>query len=258
MAVLAGRGEVGVGVPPEPAGAGTAAIPNGQDGVRISGAGLTGLKAFEQDYGCVNAVGWLSSGGFGQVAMVNFVLMVLMAVGMLVRWKDTPVKWLVGMLTPVLLGTAALAVVAGVAYGDFNWAVLATFALAAWVLLAGVRDIFDKTRHKGLIKGLPTLTRSYWGMQLAHLRHPHQAARHGFLLPALDLDHGVVEQPAPPLRVAEQHGHEADEPGCLRDHREVGRDRHRRIASPTFWIWLYVSVTGVVVYILLYQFYPNR
>jgi cytochrome c-type biogenesis protein CcmF len=60
-------------------------------------------------------------------------------------------------------------VVAGVGYGDFNWAVLATFLLAAWVLLAGVRDIFDKTRHKGLIKGLPTLTRSYWGMQMAHL-----------------------------------------------------------------------------------------
>ncbi len=31
-----------------------------------------------------------------------------------------------------------------------------TFLLAAWVLLAGVRDIFDKTRHKGLVKGLPT------------------------------------------------------------------------------------------------------
>jgi DsbE subfamily thiol:disulfide oxidoreductase len=96
-------------------------------------------------------------------------LMMVMAVGVIVRWKDTPVKWLVSMLTPVLLGSAALAVVAGVAYGDFNWAVLATFMLAAWVLLAGVRDIFDKTRHKGLIKGLPTLTRSYWGMQVAHL-----------------------------------------------------------------------------------------
>lgn len=96
-------------------------------------------------------------------------LMVVMAIGMLVRWKDTPVKWLMGMLTPVLLGSAALAVVAGIAYGDFNWAVIATFMLAAWVLLAGVRDIFDKTRHKGLIKGLPTLTRSYWGMQVAHL-----------------------------------------------------------------------------------------
>jgi len=64
-------------------------------------------------------------------------LMVVMAVGVLVRWKDTPVKWLAGMLMPVLLGSVALAVIAGFAYGDFNWAVLATFLLAAWVLLAG-------------------------------------------------------------------------------------------------------------------------
>ena len=96
-------------------------------------------------------------------------LMMVMAVGVLVRWKDTPVKWLLSMLTPVLLGSAALAVIAGVAWGDFNWAVLATFMLAAWVLLAGVRDIGDKTRHKGLVKGLRSLTRSYWGMQIAHL-----------------------------------------------------------------------------------------
>jgi uncharacterized membrane protein YozB (DUF420 family) len=32
-------------------------------------------------------------------------------------------------------------------------------------------------------------------------------------------------------------------------------DRHRRISRWTFPIWLYVSVTGVVVYIMLYQIY---
>lgn len=30
-------------------------------------------------------------------------------------------------------------------------------------------------------------------------------------------------------------------------------DRHRRIARVTFPIWIYVSVTGVVVYLMLYQ-----
>jgi len=30
--------------------------------------------------------------------------------------------------------------------------------------------------------------------------------------------------------------------------------RHRRIAKWTFPIWMYVSVTGVVVYVMLYQF----
>ncbi|HLW55173.1 MAG TPA: DUF420 domain-containing protein [Candidatus Angelobacter sp.] len=32
-------------------------------------------------------------------------------------------------------------------------------------------------------------------------------------------------------------------------------DRHRRIARWTFPVWLYVSVTGVVVYVMLYRIY---
>ena len=33
-------------------------------------------------------------------------------------------------------------------------------------------------------------------------------------------------------------------------------DRHRRIARWTMTIWLYVSVTGVLVYFMLYQWFP--
>jgi putative membrane protein len=33
-------------------------------------------------------------------------------------------------------------------------------------------------------------------------------------------------------------------------------DQHRRIARVTFPIWLYVSVTGVIVYFMLYRLYP--
>jgi len=32
-------------------------------------------------------------------------------------------------------------------------------------------------------------------------------------------------------------------------------DRHRRVARWTFPLWLYVSVTGVVIYLMLYQLY---
>lgn len=35
-------------------------------------------------------------------------------------------------------------------------------------------------------------------------------------------------------------------------------DRHRRIARWTLPIWLYVSVTGVVVYLMLYHLYPAK
>lgn len=35
-------------------------------------------------------------------------------------------------------------------------------------------------------------------------------------------------------------------------------DAHRRLARLVFPVWLYVSVTGVVVYLLLYQIYTAR
>ncbi|MFB4370572.1 MULTISPECIES: heme lyase CcmF/NrfE family subunit [unclassified Pseudomonas] len=96
-------------------------------------------------------------------------LMAVLAVGVLVRWKDTPLRWLIGMLTPVLVASVALALLASLLWGDFHWAVLGVCLLAAWVTLAGLRDIQDKTRHKGFFKGMASLGRSYWGMQLAHL-----------------------------------------------------------------------------------------
>jgi putative membrane protein len=33
--------------------------------------------------------------------------------------------------------------------------------------------------------------------------------------------------------------------------------RHRRIARITLPLWLYVSITGVIVYLMLYQIYPH-
>jgi cytochrome c-type biogenesis protein CcmF len=96
-------------------------------------------------------------------------LMAATAVGMLARWKDTPVRWLAGMLLPVLAASLAVALAAAVLHDRSRLAVAGVWLLAAWIVLAGVRDILDKTRHQGLLKGLPALARGYWGMQLAHL-----------------------------------------------------------------------------------------
>jgi uncharacterized membrane protein YozB (DUF420 family) len=35
-------------------------------------------------------------------------------------------------------------------------------------------------------------------------------------------------------------------------------DRHKKIARWTWPIWMYVSVTGVIVYLMLYQWFPAR
>ena len=96
-------------------------------------------------------------------------LMLTLGVGILVRRKDTPLKWLLSMLTPVLITSVVLGGLGSLLFGDFNWAVLAVSLLAAWVVIAGIRDLLDKTRHKGLFKGMRSLAPSYWGMHLAHL-----------------------------------------------------------------------------------------
>jgi len=96
-------------------------------------------------------------------------LMMTLGVGVLVRWKDTPLKWLLGMLGPVLIAAVVLGGLGSLVFGDFNFAVLAVCLLAAWVVLAAVRDLLDKTRHRGLVKGARGLSPSYWGMHLAHL-----------------------------------------------------------------------------------------
>jgi uncharacterized membrane protein YozB (DUF420 family) len=35
-------------------------------------------------------------------------------------------------------------------------------------------------------------------------------------------------------------------------------ERHKRIARWTWPLWMYVSVTGVVIYLLLYQIFPQK
>src|SRR6185436_5535729 len=34
-------------------------------------------------------------------------------------------------------------------------------------------------------------------------------------------------------------------------------EQHRKLARPTFWLWLYVSVTGVIIYWMLYHLIPT-
>jgi cytochrome c-type biogenesis protein CcmF len=48
-------------------------------------------------------------------------LMLALGVGVLVRWKNTPVKWLIGMLTPVLITSAVLGGLGSMLFGDFHW-----------------------------------------------------------------------------------------------------------------------------------------
>ncbi|MEH6389844.1 heme lyase CcmF/NrfE family subunit [Pseudomonas profundi] len=96
-------------------------------------------------------------------------LMLAMGVGMLSRWKDTPVKWLFGQLKWVLLLSAMGAIGLAVWIGDHHLAVGSMLFLVFWVVGVSIRDVLHKTRNKGLVKGMRALPRSFWGMTAAHI-----------------------------------------------------------------------------------------
>ncbi len=96
-------------------------------------------------------------------------LMMALGLGVVLRWKNTSGNWLVKMLGPVLLVSAALSLLLTLLADEFNGAVLVVYFLSFWVLLASIRDLLDKTRHRGFLPGLRMMTRSYWGMQMGHL-----------------------------------------------------------------------------------------
>ena len=73
--------------------------------------------------------------------------------------------------------------------------------------------------------------------------YPPNAVRYGYY--GLLLTHVVLAAAVPFLAVATIWLGLAD-----------WRQAHRKLAWWTFPIWLYVSVTGVVVYLMLYQIYP--
>jgi len=97
------------------------------------------------------------------------VLMAALGLGIVSRWKDTPLQWLFGQCKWVLVLSAVGAVLIALWVGDHYLSVGSMLLLVFWVTGMSIRDILDKTRHKGLLTGLRGLTRSYWGMVLGHI-----------------------------------------------------------------------------------------
>jgi cytochrome c-type biogenesis protein CcmF len=96
-------------------------------------------------------------------------LLAAMGIGMVSRWKDTPTLWLFNQLKWVLLFSAIGAIGLAIWIGEHHLAVGSMLLLVFWVVGVSLRDIFYKTRNKGLPRGLAALPRSYWGMTLAHI-----------------------------------------------------------------------------------------
>lgn len=105
----------------------------------------------------------------GLLAPLMSILLFSMGIGTILRWKKTPINWLLRMLSPVLLASIGLSWIASLVYLDSNWSAITIIALTSWVILSGLRDIADKIKYQSLILGLRKLKVGYWGMQLAHI-----------------------------------------------------------------------------------------
>jgi putative membrane protein len=85
----------------------------------------------------------------------------------------------------------------------------------------------------------------YYHYQVGHVSFSGPSSARRIYIPLL-ISHIVLAVTVPPLAIA------TIVLGIL-DKRVM----HRRLARWTFPIWLYVSVTGVVVYVMLYHLYPS-
>ncbi len=138
----------------------------------------------------------------------------------------------------------------------FRWSDLATVnaclnALSALFLLLGHRAIrrFEIERHRRLMVAAAVTSAVFLASYLTY--HAKAGSRHfagqGLIRPvyfAILISHTVLAASVVPLALRTLYL------GWKRRD-----DRHRRIARWTYPIWLYVSVTGVVVYLMLYRLY---
>jgi putative membrane protein len=125
--------------------------------------------------------------------------------------------------------------------------------VSATLLFAGWRAIRrgDRERHRQLMLAAVSSSALFLVSYLTRValtgthRFPDDGALRAVYLVVL-LTHPVLAAPAPPLVLRTVFL-------SLRD--RIGE--HRRIARWTLPIWMYVSVTGVVVYVMLYHLAPR-
>lgn len=113
-----------------------------------------------------------------------------------------------------------------------KWIMLACFGVSVAFLASYL------TYHIGVRGGESTKFPTY----------PPPAVRYGYY--AILLTHVVLAAAVPFLAAVTIWS------GLRSEHDPLARPRHRRLAWWTFPIWLYVSITGVVVYLMVYRLFP--
>jgi cytochrome c-type biogenesis protein CcmF len=95
----------------------------------------------------------------------------LMGFGIVSRWRKTKGELLIKQLILPFVGSLILGFAFPFIYGGaFDWKVSFGMVLVFWIALVSAKDIWNKlVARKDKLKGLKSLSRSYYAMVLAHV-----------------------------------------------------------------------------------------
>ena len=98
-------------------------------------------------------------------------LILVLGVGPMSRWKRTSTSYLVQQLAKVAAASIAIGVVLPLlVLFEISFAAIICVVLASWIVLSMAKDLRNKIANKETVsKGLRTLSLSYYGMQIAHI-----------------------------------------------------------------------------------------
>jgi uncharacterized membrane protein YozB (DUF420 family) len=103
----------------------------------------------------------------------------------------------------------------------------------------------------------------WYHVQVGHVKFTHPgAARYAYY--TILISHVLLAITVPPLAVCQIYLGFRALGCCTRQVPQAAqlveaatyREKHRRLARFTYPVWLYVSVTGVIVYVMLYHLWP--
>ncbi|MGI9278974.1 MAG: heme lyase CcmF/NrfE family subunit [Endozoicomonas sp.] len=101
---------------------------------------------------------------------LSMLLAACLGIGILVNWKKGSVSWLKQQVRWIFVVSLVGGIVFSFLYGDrFLVSEALAVGLVFWIVLIIAKDVRNKTRNAGLLKGLTKLKPAYYGMQMAHL-----------------------------------------------------------------------------------------
>jgi len=168
----------------------------------------------------------------------------------------------------MILITTILAAAHTIVHVNASLNLVATILLITglWLIKRGRVEAHKRTMLAAFAVSAAFLVGYVWYhvvMRVGSVRFTYPGAVR-YLYFSILISHVILAMTVPPLAIRQMYlgfralgccpppGHQAEQLTVA----AANRDKHIRLARWTFPIWLYVSITGVIVYLMLYHLWP--